>query len=78
MQYLVIKNFPTSARTFQLHSISFLTFNSKVSNFSLFPNALSNYIYPRIPAVKLKIPGKIIFEIRIQNFCYIQVIFFDL
>ena len=27
----------------------------------------------RIPTVKLKIPGKSIFEIRIPNFCYIQV-----
>ena len=32
----------------------------------------------RIPTVKLKIPGKSIFEIRNQNFCYIQVIVFDL
>ena len=32
----------------------------------------------RIPTVKLKIPGKSIFEIRIPNFCYIQVIVFDL
>ena len=32
----------------------------------------------RIPTVKLKIPGKGIFEIRNQNFCYIQVIIFDL
>ena len=32
----------------------------------------------RIPTVKLEIPGKSIFEIRIQNFCYIQVIVFDL
>ena len=28
--------------------------------------------------MKLKIPGKAFFEIRIQNFCYIQVIIFDL
>ena len=34
--------------------------------------------YFRIPTVKLKIPGKSIFEIRIPNFCYIQVIVFDL
>ena len=32
----------------------------------------------RIPTVKLKIPGKNIFQIRIPNFCYIQVIVFDL
>ena len=32
----------------------------------------------RIPTVKLKIPGKKIFEIRIPNFCYIEVIVFDL
>ena len=32
----------------------------------------------RIPAVKLKILGKNIFKIRIPNFCYIQVIVFDL
>ena len=32
----------------------------------------------RIPPVKLKIPGKVTFEIRIPNFCYIQVIVFDL
>ena len=32
----------------------------------------------RIPTVKLKIPWKSIFEIRTQNFCYIQVIVFDL
>ena len=32
----------------------------------------------RIPAVKLEIPGKSIFEIWNQNFCYIQVIVFDL
>ena len=31
----------------------------------------------RIPTVKLKIPGKSIFEIRNQNFCYIRVIVFD-
>ena len=35
-------------------------------------------ILNRIPTVKLKIPGKSIFEIRNQNFCYIQVIVFDL
>ena len=28
--------------------------------------------------MKLKIPGKGTFEIRIPNFCYIQVIVFDL
>ena len=28
--------------------------------------------------MKLKIPAKSIFEIRNQNFCYIQVIVFDL
>ena len=32
----------------------------------------------RIPTVELKIPGKIIFEIRNHKFCYIQVIDFDL
>ena len=32
----------------------------------------------RIPTVKLKDHGKSIFEIRNQNFCYIQVIVFDL
>ena len=32
----------------------------------------------RIPTVKLKIPGKSIFEIRNQKFCYIQVLVFDL
>ena len=32
----------------------------------------------RIPTVKLKIPEKCIFEIRILNFCYIQIIVFDL
>ena len=32
----------------------------------------------RIPTAKLKISGKNIFEIRIRNFCYIQVIVFDL
>ena len=32
----------------------------------------------RIPTVKLEIPGKNIFEIRNQNFCYIQVIVFGL
>ena len=31
----------------------------------------------RIPTVKSKIPGKL-FPSRIQNFCYIQVIVFDL
>ena len=31
-----------------------------------------------IPTVKLKIPGKSIFEIRNQNFCYIQVTSFDI
>ena len=36
------------------------------------------YVAVRIPTVKLKIPGKSIFEIRIPNFCYIQVIVFDL
>ena len=35
-------------------------------------------IMGRIPVVKLKIPGKSIFEIGNQNFCYIQVIVFDL
>ena len=35
-------------------------------------------ISPRIPMVKLKIPGKCIFKIQNQNFCYIQVIVFDL
>ena len=37
-----------------------------------------NEVDTRIPTVKLKIPGKSIFEIRNQNFCYIQVIVFDL
>ena len=37
-----------------------------------------NMVWDRIPTVKLKIPGKSIFEIRNQNFCYIQVIVFDL
>ena len=32
----------------------------------------------RIPAVKLEIPWKSIFEIRNQNFCYIPLIVFDL
>ena len=32
----------------------------------------------RIPTVKLKIPKKSIFEIRNQDFCYIQVKVFDL
>ena len=32
----------------------------------------------RIPTLKLKIPGNSIFEIRIPNFCYIQVIVFDI
>ena len=32
----------------------------------------------RIPTVKLKIPGKKHAKIRIPNFCYIQVIVFDL
>ena len=36
------------------------------------------YVRFRIPTVKLKIPEKSIFEIRIQNSCYIQVIVFDL
>ena len=36
------------------------------------------FLQNRIPTVKLKIPGKSIFEIRNQNFCYIQVIVFDL
>ena len=31
-------------------------------------------LHGRIPTVKLKIPGKSIFEIRNQNFCYIQVL----
>ena len=31
-----------------------------------------------LPTMKLKIPEKSIFEIRNQNFCYIQVIVFDL
>ena len=35
-------------------------------------------IHHRIPTVKLKIPVKSIFEIRNQNFCYTQVIVFDL
>ena len=35
-------------------------------------------VQARIPTVKLKIPGKGIFEIRNENFCYIQVIVFDL
>ena len=38
----------------------------------------SSYNCFRIPTVKLKIPGKSIFKIRNQNFCYIQVIVFDL
>jgi len=37
-----------------------------------------NMVWDRIPTVKLKIPGKRIFEIRNQNFCCIQVIVFDL
>ena len=32
----------------------------------------------RIPTVKLKIPKNFFFKIRIPNFCYIQVIVFDL
>ena len=36
------------------------------------------YYNSRIPTVKLKIPGKSIFGLRNQNFCYIQVIVFDL
>ena len=35
-------------------------------------------VIARIPTVKLKIPEKSIFEIRISNFCYIQVTVFDL
>ena len=35
-------------------------------------------IHGRIPTVKFGNSGKIIFEIRIPNFCYIQVIVFDL
>ena len=37
-----------------------------------------SYFEIRIPTVKLKIPGKSIFELRNQKFCYIQVIVFDL
>ena len=37
-----------------------------------------NRIQNRIPTVKLKIPGNSIFEIRNQNFCLIQVMFFEL
>ena len=41
-------------------------------------NILKRYIDIRIPTVKLKIPGKSIFEIGIPNFCFIKVIVFDL
>ena len=40
--------------------------------------SIPGFVHIRIPTVKLKIPGKSIFEIRNQNFCYIQVIVFDL
>ena len=36
------------------------------------------YYNSRIPTVKLKIPRKNIFGLRNQNFCYSQVIDFDL
>ena len=40
-------------------------------------NGLTDYLI-RIPTVKLKIPVKNHGKIRIPNFCYIQVIVFDL
>ena len=39
---------------------------------------LEIHAWIRIPTVKLKIPGKSIFQIWNQNFCYIQAIVFDL
>ena len=51
------------------------TFWSKHSWSKLWLNSVHGR---RIPTVKLKIPGKSIFEIRNQNFCYIQDIVFDL
>ena len=46
-----IKNFPSSARIFQLHSFqfNFELSNLKDSKFSFFPSCLSNYICPSYP-----------------------------
>ena len=38
----------------------------------------SRNIWFRIPTVKFKIPGKAFFKFRIPNFCFIQVLVFDL